>query len=898
MTRRLTRCLAPLIQVLVMAADPGELRAAPVVGAPEAVTADPVEKYARFGSRFEITGTTATNMFFPHDASVPPGVAPGTGITVDALLLPPGESNWTSAKVQPCFWYQPVEEAGSGTAATFLPSGTPEWRVRFAPDIPGTWQYKVRATDAGGTSEGPVATFACADSDRKGFVRVSPTDPKWMEFSDGTPFVTPLINVEDGNPLNGLSRIRTNMPVYGANGVRFVRWFVSGEGSNYAMYPFGDWMLPAWGFGSEGGAGISIDADAAAGKKFSFVPYYYSGQSVPGVGGAPYRLSLRAKVTAPSVLRIELLAGGNVSTLDVPDNGDWNDYVLDATSSAGTPTITVNLRHFTTGGTVRVHSVSLRRDVSGSGDWGPNLLAHPDSDSYSYVDQRHAALLDEVFRLAEEHGVYQKITITHKNDQVLGRMNADGTINATVSYERVNSGADQPSRWYQEAWWRYVVARWSYSTSLHSVEFANENDPNSTAAYNASWAMADYFHANCPRPMLISNSFWHSFPLSFWSDPRMDYGDEHAYLNNAGNPPSSPYHTHSIDDSALSTRQCWEVLKGYGLNKPVVRGETGVFNGGWWLGWYPDLALDTGAVYEHKKLWAHVGLGGYQGDGQWNTTNLRLNNNWKMYGRYERFMAGEPVSNGKQVAIGTDLTGTELIITSESNLRAWGVRDVLTTQRNGITLASPGRVLLWVDNKNHTWRNVVDGVLIAAIGGQLSIPGLPAGDYNAEWWDTASGTVSAAETYTVGAGGTLTLSVDDLATDRAVKLGNGGAGAPSVGFRERGSAGLEAGETLDLVVALSASSSRTVTVDYAANGGSAEAGSDYVFSAGTLTFIPGQTEKAVSLTILDDADDEGDETVEIALRSPINAVMGAGWCHRRVILDNERAAADGWGRYR
>ena len=196
-----------------------------------------------------------------------------------------------------------MQELGSGAEVALAPTGKAEWRCRFTPEIVGTWKYKIRATDAGGISESAVYEFYCIDSDRKGFIRVSPTDSRFFEFSDGTPFVAPLINVEEGNPFNSVAEIRQNIQKMGQNGIRFVRWFPTGEGANYAVIPFGDSLRMSWRFG--GSASVLDDVDTAAGKLFSFRPYYYSIQELPGLPGARYRLSFRAKVTGEQVLRAE-----------------------------------------------------------------------------------------------------------------------------------------------------------------------------------------------------------------------------------------------------------------------------------------------------------------------------------------------------------------------------------------------------------------------------------------------------------------------------------------------------------------------------------------------------------------------------------------------------------------
>jgi len=66
----------------------------------------------------------------------------------------------------------------------------------------------------------------------------------------------------------------------------------------------------------------------------------------------------------------------------------------------------------------------------------------------------------------------------------------------------------------------------------------------------------------------------------------------------------------------------------------------------------------------------------------------------------------------------------------------------------------------------------------------------------------------------------------------------------------------------------------TVTVNYATSDGTATAGSDYTSAAGTLTFNPNETVKTFSVPILNDTLDENNETVNLALSNPANAVLG------------------------
>jgi hypothetical protein len=77
-------------------------------------------------------------------------------------------------------------------------------------------------------------------------------------------------------------------------------------------------------------------------------------------------------------------------------------------------------------------------------------------------------------------------------------------------------------------------------------------------------------------------------------------------------------------------------------------------------------------------------------------------------------------------------------------------------------------------------------------------------------------------------------------------------------------------------IALSAASSRTVTVDWATTAGTATAGTDYVAASGSRTIAAGSTTATVGITVNGDALDEDDETFAIALSNPTNATIGDG----------------------
>ena len=83
--------------------------------------------------------------------------------------------------------------------------------------------------------------------------------------------------------------------------------------------------------------------------------------------------------------------------------------------------------------------------------------------------------------------------------------------------------------------------------------------------------------------------------------------------------------------------------------------------------------------------------------------------------------------------------------------------------------------------------------------------------------------------------------------------------------------------TATFTVTRTGDSSQTVSVDYAAADVAATSPSDYVgIDATTLTFAPGVTSLAVSVTVNGDADEESDETFFVNLANPVGGTISDG----------------------
>ena len=88
-----------------------------------------------------------------------------------------------------------------------------------------------------------------------------------------------------------------------------------------------------------------------------------------------------------------------------------------------------------------------------------------------------------------------------------------------------------------------------------------------------------------------------------------------------------------------------------------------------------------------------------------------------------------------------------------------------------------------------------------------------------------------------------------------------------------GDASAAEGDAASFSVSLSAASGKLITLEYATAGGSAAAGTDFTAAGGTLAFFPGEREKTLSVTTLEDAFVEGDETFSLSLLRPANVVL-------------------------
>jgi|GEM_PF-2282518 len=117
---------------------------------------------------------------------------------------------------------------------------------------------------------------------------------------------------------------------------------------------------------------------------------------------------------------------------------------------------------------------------------------------------------------------------------------------------------------------------------------------------------------------------------------------------------------------------------------------------------------------------------------------------------------------------------------------------------------------------------------------------------------------------------------------------------PIINFYPTSSSGNESITTVNLPVQLSSPKDGPVTVNYAVNaaGTTAKSGADYNLASGTLTFAAGETTKNIALSVINDAEYESNETVQVTLSSPSGAILGANTTYTYTITDSDANPAD------
>jgi hypothetical protein len=340
------------------------------------------------------------------------------------------------------------------------------------------------------------------------------------------------------------------------------------------------------------------------------------------------------------------------------------------------------------------------------------------------------------------------------------------------------------TRWLQRAWWRYLQARWGYSANIHSWELTNEGDPALVKHWEMSDELGKYMHCEAfgmgvgagdgqkctyehPNRHLVTTSFWHSFPLydgstgaGFWGNPKypnLDYADIHAYISTSPAPDADKI----LMERDAAYYHLWHSRE-WGARKPgfpLVRGEAGMVPYKGSTDDYQGLGIerDIEGVWYHNYLWSTLDGGGLYEIYWYANTHIYKAGAYDHRAialQVDRFLQGIPLNNGFYVDAGAQV--------STPDFRVVGQKDL--THRNAH---------LWIQNKSHTWRNIVDGAGVTPVSGILAMSGFKPGEsYQLEWWDTYAmqNVILSKQNIIADGSGNLRIVVDRLERDVALKI--------------------------------------------------------------------------------------------------------------------------------
>jgi len=365
---------------------------------------------------------------------------------------------------------------------------------------------------------------------------------------------------------------------------------------------------------------------------------------------------------------------------------------------------------------------------------------------------RQAWLLDQVFRLAEERGIYLMLTLIN-HGAFSTSVNPEWADNP---YNVANGGpcsnplcfvSDPTAKAFFKQRLRYVAARWAYSPNLFAWEWWNEVNWTGIGDQDLGpWIqeMTPVLQAFDPYDHLITNSLANGGFTQLWALPELDFSQQHDYSGG--------------DLMRTLARDLVRITK-IAPDQPLLMGELGYAAGA-------QETLD--AIHLHIGLWAAPFLG-YAGGSMywWWDTFVDPQNQWPQYKALADFFQGEDLAAS---------TPTTAAVTPKDTAQAF-------------VLQSPTRTLLWLQSNAYRIPAVQEAYNKAAFDAlknkqkltdwhytppmlsdvTVTVNGLTDGEYTVQWYAPATGEWLTEATVQVQ-DGVAQLSAPAFDTDIAAKL--------------------------------------------------------------------------------------------------------------------------------
>ena len=757
-----------------------------------ALDGDKVEQWDLLTARFQLRNSAATHPQFPYDTDPAPGLKWIDGVSVDAVFT---SADGKTTCRRPAFLYCDYEIAlkdrdakkrKPGTADKkpdgqqfrnseeqwLYPRGEPVWMVRFAPPGQGRWTGRIEAREAKGTAQSKPFAFQVLPPASRRSTTVRSAWRRPTRDTSSTPTArrswATAMRCTSTRPRCYYDMLQKFEEI-GIGNQQLFRVWIAGQvwGSGW----FGwisrthgyDGIVPQTGLNVERGYG-----DGLASFKLSVPhPIVWQGFGTGHTGLVPGRnYCLRVRWRTEGVDKPERADepfGVCVKFMGWPDpgktskapavvphvHGDTPWHVAEGRFTAEgdfIPNVILVLEN-AQNGTAYVDECSLY-EVRDDGAFGPQLLRSPHANAHLRFEPDRGYALDGIFREAQARGLYIKLVISEKAEFLLGRLGAQGLPDRQRGH--FSGGEGSAPRRLHEYHWRHMFARYGAFRAMHSWETVNEDAPEFGGQFRLAAALAKAAAADGnPHPATLST--WASLGKDSWKHPdvaAISYVDFHAYVRISGwlEPKAE-----LGDDSARFMAEYDRAAYAGGFGKPIVWGEVGID------GQCPPDRFKKGqpeepdGVWLHKFVWARCGAGGVY-PLYWYTDNIFRHNLHRIYGAWNRFMQDVPLNNGRYRDAEAKASHADLRVLGQKDLQA-------------------GRAHLWIDNRQHTWKAVVDGRQIAPAGGTVTFDmQKPGAAYSLTWYDTATGKPAATVPVKADQAGRITVEVKDLKTDTALHV--------------------------------------------------------------------------------------------------------------------------------
>jgi len=639
----------------------------------------------------------------------------------------------------PAFYCQDYErrkfDQGRGRANWYYPIGEGTWKARFAPMKTGTYSAVARLKDPSGTVQSNRVRFVCTPSSRKGFLRTSRKDPRFLEFSEGVPFFAigqNLAFIGEGQYVN-LTKAEEIFGKLSQNGANFLRiwtcckdWAMAIEARKSAWDR--SWhrrkiIVPMPGSENDPSPRKCVKLEGGDGASVTVSPSH----PVALRPQTRYVLTGQFRADGPNGLRVDVGRGNGKRAFDAAPKGQWRKFRREFVTGENDFWLGRVALSLTGAGTIWLDKLSLKEAGGGAELLWEADVNRPIRGVYNQLD---CFMLDQLVEAAERNGIYLMLCVITRDLYM-------------------KSLSDDQSREYQQAiqdakkFMRYVVARWGYSTNVAAWEYFNEIDPG---------LPTDRFYTEVGKYLEQIDVYRHLRTTSTWHPsakdcrhPRLDIGQLHHYMR--------PGTKENYKDEIAVVIDKTRFLREHAPTKPVLIGEFGLATPKWGLS--ERMKQDNEAVHFHNSLWASAFAG---------TSGTAMFWWWDQLDRQDAYGHYRPLAAFLADVSFAGLQQTRATVSSLGVLKDNEQLRLLGYQGND-------RAYVWLFNPQATWWNlVIEKQQPTEIKGTtIEIQGLQSGDYRVEWWHTYEGKIIEKERVSFMEGA-LRVSVPPFSRDIACKI--------------------------------------------------------------------------------------------------------------------------------